>query len=308
MAMPSCCPRTKTLNKVFRCSLLTGFFWLAPIICCAGQLAIIIDDIGYSSTLGQRSVDLEGSFTLAVLPFTPYGVELAHRANRRGKELILHTPMSNNNKLPIERGALVSGMTHGHFIRALNQMLANIPHISGVNNHMGSRLTREQEPMEWLMRELADRQLYFIDSRTTAETVALHIALQHRIPSAKRDIFLDNQRDPRLIRAQLRKALELARAQGAAIAIGHPYPETLAVLEQIQPLLLEYQVKLVKVSELLANNPGGSPPVERADYCPAPPVLLWRPLTTTSTTAHSVPLPPIFLVMKRGARHANSIY
>lgn len=309
MTMPSCCQWTTTLNSVFRWSLLTGVFWLTPIICGAGQLAVIIDDIGYSSTLGQRSVDLEGSFTLAILPFTPYGVDLAHSANRRGKELILHTPMSNNNTLPIEQGALLSGMSREDFTRTLEQMLVDIPYIKGVNNHMGSRLTQEQEPMEWLMRELAHRQLYFIDSRTTAETVALQTALQHRIPSAKRDVFLDNQRDPRLIRAQLRKALELARTQGTAIAIGHPYPETLAVLEQIKPLLLEYQVELVKVSELLENVLRGSPaPVKRADYCPAPPVLLWRPVTASSTAASSSTLPPIFLVMKRGTRHANSIY
>lgn len=295
MTMPSCCQWRTTLNNVFRCLLLTSVFWLTPIVCGAGQLAVIIDDIGYSSTLGQRSVDLEGSFTLAILPFTPYGVDLAHNANRRGKELILHTPMSNNNTLPIEQGALLSGMSHDDFIRTLRQMLVDIPYIKGVNNHMGSRLTQEQEPMEWLMRELAHRQLYFIDSRTTAETLALQTAQQYRIPSAKRNIFLDNQRDPRLIRAQLRKALELARTQGTAIAIGHPYPETLAVLEQIKPLLLEYQVELVKVSALLANALNDSlTRSARADYCSAPPVLLWRPLNPDSTAAFSAPLPPIF--------------
>src|SRR5690606_38705840 len=129
---------------------------------------------------------------------------------------------------------------------------------------------------------LARRHLYFVDSRTTAKTLALQTAQQYRIPSAKRDVFLDNRRDKELIHAQLRKALTLAHTQGQAIAIGHPYPETLSVLEQIQPLLAEYQVELVKVSVLLANTSGTFSDPSRAprnDYCPAPPVLLWRPVT-----------------------------
>lgn len=295
MTMQNWCQRSTALNKGFYRLLLVGLCWLIPGISGAGQLAVIIDDIGYNVTLGRRSADLEGPFTLAILPFTPYGVELAHRAHGRGKELILHTPMSNNNNLPIEPGALLSGMTHGDFSRALNQMLGDIPHISGVNNHMGSRLTQEQESMDWLMRELARRQLYFIDSRTTAATLALQTALQHRIPSAKRDVFLDNQRDPLLIRTQIRKALELARTHGTAIAIGHPYPETLSVLEQIGPLLSEYQVALVKVSELLANTPAGLAAThKRQEFCPAPPILLWRPLTPSSTAADGFDLAPIF--------------
>lgn len=291
----------------YRISLAAALLMLMPAICGAGQLAVIIDDIGYSSALGRRATDLDGAFTLAVLPFTPHGVELAHRANARGKELILHTPMSNNQGQGIEQGALDSGMTHEDFVLTFDQMLADIPYISGVNNHMGSRLTREQQPMDWLMSELARRHLYFIDSRTTAETLALRTARQHRIPSGKRDVFLDNQRTPVLIEQQLRKAMTLARKQGFAIAIGHPYPETLTVLENIQPLLDEYQVGLVKVSTLLAGIAGEVRKQKLS--CPAPPVLLWRPLTPESTSARRLdPAHIELLVMKSGLSHANSIY
>lgn len=273
---------------MFRQLLLVALCCCLPVIGRAAQLAIIIDDIGYSAALGRRAADLEGEVTLAVLPFTPHSIELAERAYARGKELILHAPMSNDHGQAIEQGALLSGMSYEDFQRTLNEMLVQVPHISGLNNHMGSRLTRERQPMDWLMQELARRRLYFVDSRTTAKTLALQTAQQYRIPSARRDVFLDNQRDTDHIRAQLRKALVLARAQGQAIAIGHPYPETLSVLEQIRPLLAEYQVELVKVSVLIANasgtlaRPSHTP---REDYCPAPPVLLWRPVTPASAAA-----------------------
>lgn len=243
----------------------------------AGQLAVIIDDIGYNAKLGRRSADLDGQFTLAILPFTPHATEIAERAHTRGKEIILHAPMSNIRDMPLGEGALRSKMTHSAFSSAVATMIADIPHIKGVNNHMGSQLTREQQPMDWLMRELAQRGLYFVDSRTSADSLALEIAQQHHIPSTKRDIFLDNQRDTKTIRIQLRKALALAKARGWATAIGHPYPETLQVLEKIQPLLDEYQVELVCISRLLDSLPNKVSPTPLR-HCPAPPLLLWRPL------------------------------
>lgn len=236
---------------------------------------VIIDDIGYNAELGRRAADLDGQFTLAILPFTPHSTELAERAHARGKELILHAPMSNTRDIPLGQGALQSNMTDTAFTQALAVMLKDIPYIRGVNNHMGSRLTQEQEPMNWLMRELAKRKLYFIDSRTSARSLAQQTARQYQIPSLKRDIFLDNQRNPDLIRAQLHKALALAKAKQSAIAIGHPYPETLQVLEQIQPLLAEYQVELVSASTLLAKTSNGNLPLS-LNICPAPPPLLWR--------------------------------
>lgn len=116
--------------------------WLPSPYLLAGQLAIIIDDLGYSLNLGKRATDLPGDFTYAVLPFTPHGVELAERAHARGKEIMLHAPMSNEHDLPLGNGALVEGMSQENFLQVLRDDLANIPHIKGVNNHMGSQLTR----------------------------------------------------------------------------------------------------------------------------------------------------------------------
>jgi polysaccharide deacetylase 2 family uncharacterized protein YibQ len=244
-----------------------------------GQLAIIIDDIGYNLALGKRTADLAGDFTLAVLPFTPHGIELAERAHARGKEIMLHAPMSNRHNYPLGQGALVNGMQRDEFLAVLRRNLANIPHIQGVNNHMGSLLTEQAEPMGWLMEELKLRQLYFVDSRTSAQTQALIMAEQIQLPSRRRDVFLDDERTLINIRYQLTRALKQASQQGSAIAIGHPYPETLAELEQLQPLLKQYKVRLVKASQLM-TRPSTSvkaehKPRHKTDICVAPPIGLW---------------------------------
>jgi len=238
----------------------------------SAKLAIIIDDLGYNLTLGQRTTDLPGAFTVAVLPFTPHGRELAERAHKNGKEVMLHAPMSNHHRYPLGRGGLVSGMNQAEFLAVLRQNLANIPYVSGVNNHMGSQLTEQAEPMRWLMQELQARRLYFVDSRTSAQTRALIEAERIRLPSRKRDVFLDDKRDPQHIQQQLLLAIEKARQQGAAVAIGHPYPETLALLNRIEPLLDRSAVELVPVSKLV---PRSTAQARSAGYCPAPPPGFW---------------------------------
>lgn len=239
------------------------------------QLAIIIDDLGYNLGMGQRALDLPGAITVAVLPFTPHGQELAAYAHRRGKEVMLHAPMSNHHQYPLGRGGLRSGMDKHEFLVVLRQNLANIPYIRGVNNHMGSQLTEQAEPMSWLMAELKQRQLYFVDSRTSAQTQALNQAQAIGLPSLKRDVFLNDKRDQQLIHQQLLRALEKAQQQGIAVAIGHPYPETLRVLEQLPALLDSYEVELVAVSSLMPKQPFQVTSSIRESSCLAPPMGLW---------------------------------
>ena len=256
--------------------LVVAVLSLSQPVFAQGRLAIIIDDIGYNLALGKRTADLQGDFTLAVLPFTPHGIELAQRAHERGKEIMLHAPMSNRHNYPLGRGGLLSGMQRAEFLTVLSQNLANIPHIQGVNNHMGSQLTEQAEPMRWLMEELKLRGLYFVDSRTSAQTQALMMAEKIHLPSRKRDVFLDDERTRSNIQYQLLRALKLAQQQGSAIAIGHPYPETLAELEQLQPLLNQYQVQLVKASQLMVPSRKYQQLGEKTNTaCIAPPVNLW---------------------------------
>lgn len=255
------------------------------------KLAIIIDDLGYNLRLGQRTLRLPGDITVAVLPFTPHGRELAEYAHQQGKEVMLHVPMSSHHHYPLGRGGLISGMGKSEFLAIVRTNLASLPHIKGVNNHMGSQLTEEPEPMSWLMAELQQHQLYFVDSRTSAKTQALIQAQHIGLPSRRRDVFLDDKRDLQIIHQQLRLALTKAQQQGSAIAIGHPYPETLQALEQLPALLAQYQVQLVKASHLMPPVSGRAPTSRhRIDYCLAPPMSLWPhtwvPINPFDTNPH----------------------
>jgi polysaccharide deacetylase 2 family uncharacterized protein YibQ len=166
-------------------------------------------------------------------------------------------------------------------LTTIRQNLSSIPHLKGVNNHMGSRLTQETEPMQWLMAELRPRGLYFVDSRTSAQTKAFEIAKSQQVPSLKRDVFLDDINETHAIEQELNRALQLAHKQGAAVAIGHPYPATLHVLEHIEPLLQKQGVRLVYASQLIARAPAitvlkSAPSVlkdEGFPYCPVPPTI-----------------------------------
>lgn len=242
------------------------------------RLAIIIDDIGYNQSQSERAARLNGAFTLSILPFTPHGLSSAQLAHNQGKELMLHLPMSTINNMPMGKGGLVSGMEKAAFLTTVRQDLSNLPHIQGVNNHMGSRLTQEAEPMQWLMEELRPRGLYFVDSRTSAQTKALDIAQHNQVPSLKRDVFLDDLNETKAIEYQLNRAMQFALQRGSAVAIGHPYPATLSVLEHAQPLLAQQGITLVYVSQLLKASPKPeiqfvpAPALEPGElpYCPTP--------------------------------------
>ena len=147
--------------------------------------------------------------------------------------------------------------------QAVREALGQVPQARGLNNHMGSALTEQAEPMGWLMGELKAHQLFFVDSRTSGRSVAQRTAQRVGIASAGRDIFLDNQRDLASINRQFNKLLQLARQRGQAIAIGHPYPETVHYLQQVLPLMEQAGIEVVPVSDLLE-----APAVNTADASP----------------------------------------
>lgn len=230
----------------------------------AGRIAIIIDDVGYSFRLGLQAVELPGAVTLSVLPHTPAGATLAQLGHRHGKEIMLHAPMTNLQRLPLDAGGLTDDMREHTFNTTLADGLRSIPHVRGVNNHMGSYLTQLETPMQWLMQQLASEGLFFIDSRTSAASVAHRVALQHQVPSRKRDVFLDNERDHSAIARQFAQLLTIARERGNALAIGHPYPETLRFLSRALPRLPEQGIELISASELLRRYPARLQPVTAA--------------------------------------------
>ncbi len=214
-------------------------------------LVIIIDDIGYQRGNGETAIDLPGKLNYAVLPYTPHGRELAERAHQRGKEVLLHAPMSNLRNKPLGRGALTRELSREQFSATLTAALAQIPHVRGVNNHMGSALTQQRTQMRWLMDELARRQLYFVDSRTDRRTVAAAVATERQVPNLSRQVFLDNQRSRQAIAERFQHLTRLAREQGLAVGIGHPYPETIAFLREVLPGLQQDGFRLALASEVL---------------------------------------------------------
>ena len=233
------------------------------------QIAIIIDDLGYQRELSIQATQLPGQLTLSIIPFSPYGRRIAELATEQGKEVMLHAPMSSVSDKPMEPGTLTPTMDKAQFQQTLQKGLADLPNIRGLNNHMGSELTQLRLPMRWLMDELRDRGLYFVDSRTIASSLAWQTALDSGVPTARRDVFLDHDATDLAIAAEFGRLLAIAKCHQRAVAIAHPYPETLHFLETILPMLDRAGIQLVPVSQLLiypeisaSNNPD---PPRRAD-------------------------------------------
>ena len=216
------------------------------------KIAIIIDDIGYSKTLAQAALDLPGQVTYALIPHTPVAEWFANQAHARNREIMLHAPMSHIHEDTLHASLLNNGLSESEFIVRLTDALDSLPHIRGLNNHMGSQLTQESEPMGWLMRVLNQRGLFFIDSRTTPKSIAWETAQQYQVPTLQRDIFLDHERDPEFIAAQFHRLLKRAKQKEYAIAIAHPYPETLHFLQHALPKLAEQNIELVPASKAIS--------------------------------------------------------
>lgn len=215
-------------------------------------IGVIIDDLGYSLGRGRRALNLPGPLAYSVLPHTPHGRHLANLAHRHHKEVLLHLPMEPEGSENMGPGGLQVDMDRQLFLSMVRANLRAIPHAIGVNNHMGSLLTASAPHMEWLMDEIRSQGgLFFVDSLTSHRSVAAHTASRSRVPNLQRDVFLDHRRDLAAIEGQFARLLRVARRQGGALAIGHPYPETLEVLEYWLPRLRELGVQLVAVSDLI---------------------------------------------------------
>ncbi len=218
-----------------------------------GRLAILLDDAGQSLDLVPRAAALPSPVAVAVLPFLPHSADTAARMHDAGHEVWLHLPMEpddypRDNPGP---GAILVSMKESEIRMAVRSALNNVPFIVGVNNHMGSKATADLRTMTWVMQEIGGRGLAFIDSRTTAATVAEDAARAQGVPTGRRRVFLDNTSSPAAIRAQLEEAVYQARLEGEAIAIGHLHPSTVKVLAAELPGLAARHAILVPPSKLV---------------------------------------------------------
>ncbi|MBN1226545.1 MAG: divergent polysaccharide deacetylase family protein [Deltaproteobacteria bacterium] len=216
------------------------------------KISIIIDDLGYKKMIANELINLNMPLTLSILPFTPYTKFIAQNAHKKNKETMLHLPMEpiNYPSMNPGDGVLLESMDEEATLKVLEDDLNQIPFISGVNNHMGSRLTKNEKKMEIVMKELKKRNLYFIDSRTNSDTVAFKVAKKMALNTAKRDVFLDNNLTENSLKSQIEKLLTLAKHRGHAIGIAHPHNETLDILRAYEKKL-DDGVRVVPVSDLL---------------------------------------------------------
>jgi polysaccharide deacetylase 2 family uncharacterized protein YibQ len=215
-------------------------------------LAVVLDDLGSDTSTADEIFALAYPLTISVLPLHAHSTEIAEEAHSRGYQVMLHLPMQSVANETPEAQEIHTGMRSSEISRELEGMLQSVPHVVGVNNHQGSQATSDPALMNELMPLLRARQLFFLDSRTTAATVAFDAAQRAGVRSGFRNVpFLDDVQDISEIRKQLELAIRGAKQKGQAIAIGHPHPTTLRALGDILPRAEAQGVHLVFVSQLV---------------------------------------------------------
>ena len=240
------------------------------------MISIVVDDLGDNWDEGRAAVALPGAVACAFLPESPHTRRLAEMAFAARKEILVHLPLepSAGRAHPL---ALSAQTPLTNRDTQLARLLDSVPHAAGVNNHQGSRATANRGAMHWLMRELSRRGTgYFVDSMTTAHSVAYPLARAYGVPATRRRVFLDHERGVEPTRAQFQRLLDLARHNGGALAIAHPYAETYAVLSEMLPRLAELGVELVPPSQLIRLT-------EQR--------LLVQPMTLQISTSLTAPVP-----------------
>jgi len=220
----------------------------------AGELLLIIDDLGNNHHLGEQALALPAPVNLAFLPHTPFAAKLAESAYLSGHLVMLHAPMANEHGANLGPGGLTPDMDRHTMQQVLLDDLKSIPHVQGFNNHTGSLLTQNPDAMLWVMDIARQQKMFFVDSLTSPASVALKTAEAIGVPALERDVFLDNIRDENALRKQFEQAVALARHRGYAVLIGHPYPETLAFLSKELPSLNPREVQLSSIDQFLRQR------------------------------------------------------
>lgn len=224
---------------------------IAPV--SAGKLAIVIDDFGYRPRTENQVLAMPAALSVAVLPNAPHAREMATKAHQAGHEVLIHLPMAPLSKQPLEKDTLRPDMSSDEVERIIREAVNSVPYAVGLNNHMGSAMTSSLFGMQKVMQALERYNLYFLDSMTIGNSQAMRAAAGTGVKVIKRKVFLDDTQNEADIRRQFTRAVELARRNGSAIAIGHPHPSTVRVLQQMLPAL-PADITLVHASSLL-NEP-----------------------------------------------------
>lgn len=252
-------PSTETLRPVVKAAALTGTQPDKPVIPKPVlRVAIVIDDMGSDLKKLNELFEVDAPLTVAVLPFQRHSKAIATKIHlRKGWEVIVHLPMEpkglslgDSDKNP-GKGALLTSMSAREVVRRTLAGINDVPYAGGVNNHMGSKFTEDVVLMRAALNVMMQNKLYFLDSRTSASSIAGKTAREMGVRNADRSVFLDNTREEKYIKGQLDELVVMARRKGKAIAIGHPYPETIAALKRNISFLKDQGVEVVKLSDLV---------------------------------------------------------
>jgi hypothetical protein len=219
------------------------------------KIAIIIDDIGYDKTIANKFLELDTVLTFSILPHSTHDKSIARSAHLKGCDVMLHLPMEPNEYPSIDPGpgVLLTSMSPDQLIERLNEDLDAFPFIKGVNNHMGSKMTTVSPQLYQIFSVLKKKGLFFIDSRTTADTLCKPSAQLFKVPFAQKDVFIDHLPEPEFIRKQLHRLIFIAGSHGEAVGIAHPHSETYNVLREMLPDLKK-KAELVRASDIVHNN------------------------------------------------------
>lgn len=224
----------------------------------AGRIGLVIDDWGRASQEMLDSFAAIGvPWTATVIPGTPGSRQQANYFTSRGIPVLIHMPMEPEagDDWELGDGAIYVDTPREEVDRLVARAISDVPGASGLNNHMGSRATREPALMRALMNSLKARGLYFLDSRTTGGSVAASEAERAEIAWAQRDVFLDPEDDRAVIERQFQEALEVAGRNGSVILMGHPRRNTLEVLRELLPRARQAGFEFVTLDRLI-NRPG----------------------------------------------------
>jgi hypothetical protein len=219
------------------------------------KIAIIVDDIGYDEHMAEKFLGLDTVLTFSILPYSPYQKSIARTAHSKGFDVMLHLPMEPHEYPLINPGpgALLTSMSPDQLISQLEKDLDAVPLIQGVNNHMGSKMTTASTQLHQIFSVLKKRNLFFIDSRTTADTLCKPSARLFQIPFAEKDVFIDHIQTPDFIRRKLYLLVQIAHSHGMAVGIAHPHSVTYKVLREVLPELKKKAI-LVKASEIVKTE------------------------------------------------------
>ena len=216
------------------------------------KVAIIIDDCGYSEERCKLFLDLPVPITLSILPLTPHGKQIETDALAAGKAVMLHLPMEpQSSQADPGPGAITTAMTDAQVRAQVEADADSLSEMPGANNHMGSKATSDPRVMRDVLDVLRERHMFFIDSMTSMTTVGETTARELGIPTAERDVFLDNYKDLPYIRRQLEQVQAVALRRGSAIAIGHPNTTTAQALAEAIPLMQDAGITFVTAQSMV---------------------------------------------------------